>query len=89
MEIIISKAEYIAPYKIKINFKDGTKQIVDFDPFLSKSKNPEIKKYLDVDLFKTFKIIDGDLNWNDFDLIFPIYDLYTNQICKHSNSNAA
>jgi hypothetical protein len=31
---------------------------------------------LDESKFKQFLILDGNLNWNDYDLIFPIADLY-------------
>jgi hypothetical protein len=30
--------------------------------------------------FKNFKIIDGNLNWNDYDLIFPVADLHEGKI---------
>lgn len=88
MEIIIVKAEYLADHKIEISFQDGKKQIVDFGPFITTSNNPEIKKYLNVELFKLFTVVDGDLNWNDYDLIFPIYDLYTNKISIYSEDAA-
>jgi len=35
---------------------------------------------LDERKFKEFQIIDGNLNWNDYDLIFPIYDLYQGRV---------
>ena len=48
--------------------------------FLSKSFHPSISKYLDENLFRNFEIKDGNLNWNDYDLIFPVYDLYEGNI---------
>jgi len=35
-----------------------------------------IQKYLNLELFKKFEILDVDLHWNDYDLCFPSYDLY-------------
>jgi hypothetical protein len=50
--------------------------LVDFKSFLETSSHPSIKKYLDETKFKQFIILDGNLNWNDYDLIFPIADLH-------------
>jgi len=36
--------------------------------------------YLDESKFKEYKIIDGNLNWNDYDMIFPIEDLYQGRV---------
>ena len=78
--IIIKEAKYIKEYKIKITFNDNSIQLIDFYPFLSSSLNPHIRKYLDINEFKKFKINEGDLEWNDYDLCFPIADLYENKI---------
>jgi hypothetical protein len=59
---------------------DGKENLVDFKPFLSKSLHPSIKKYLDENMFSNFSLTDGNLNWNDYDLIFPLSDLYNGQI---------
>ena len=56
-----------------LTFKHTNDKLIDFDFNV-------IKKYLDETLFKQFKIVDGNLNWNDYDLIFPIYDLYQGKI---------
>ncbi len=76
----VTKVSYAEGYKIGVVFSDGKNTIVDFDAFLSASRHPEIRKYLDPELFREFKIQDGNLVWNDYDLIFPIEDLYTNDI---------
>ena len=69
-------------YSLRVSFSDGTFQIVNFHNFLEKSSHPEIRKYLKLNYFKKFKLINGDLMWGDFDLVFPICDLYKNQINK-------
>lgn len=74
--IEVIAANYIGEYAISVSFTDGTIKLVDFKPFLIKSLHPSISKYLDERLFKSFVIKDGNLNWNDYDLIFPIHDLY-------------
>lgn len=73
--VTVENAEYVTDYKIEVSFSDGLKSIVNFLPFLEKSNHPDINKYLDLKLFKEFKISEGNLNWNDFDLIFPISSL--------------
>ena len=78
--ITIISIEYIGEYKIKLSFNDNTIQLVDFFPFLNSSLNPLTRKYLTKQEFKKFKIDNGDLEWNDFDLCFPIADLYENNI---------
>ena len=76
----IEKAKYLSGYKLKLSFNDGVKKVVDFGPFLSNSLNPLINKYLDLEEFKGYELDDGDLEWNDYDLCFPVADLYENNI---------
>jgi hypothetical protein len=76
----IDSAKYLSDYVIRIKFSDGKEKLIDFKPFLSKSLHPSIKKYLDENKFSNFSLSDGNLNWNDYDLIFPISDLYNGRI---------
>lgn len=76
----IDSAKYLSDYVIRIKFSNGMEKLVDFKPFLSKSIHPSIKKYLDEKKFSDFLLTDGNLNWNDYDLIFPIADLYNGRI---------
>ena len=78
--IDIERAEYVDGYRIHLVFSDGQERVIDFEPFLTRSLNPLIRKYLDLDEFKKFTISYGDLIWNDYDLCFPIADLYEGRI---------
>lgn len=78
--IEIKTANYIGDFAIRLLFSDGTKRLVDFKPFLESSLHPSIRKYLDENNFKQFEIVDGNLNWNNYDLIFPLEDLYKGEI---------
>ncbi|MBU0600649.1 DUF2442 domain-containing protein [bacterium] len=78
--ITIKKAEYLGGYKVTLLFNDNTEQSIDFYPLLANSLNPLIRKYLDLNEFKKFKLDLGDIEWNDYDLCFPIADLYENNI---------
>lgn len=76
----IKSAKYIGDFAIRIFFNDGKNRLVDFKSFLESSLHPSIRKYLDENLFKQFDLVDGNLNWNDYDLIFPIDNLYEGRI---------
>ena len=78
--VAIEKAEYVEAHILRLTFNDGAERLVDFGHFLSQSHNPHIRKYLDPALFQRFTLADGDLFWQDYDLCFPIADLYEGQI---------
>ena len=78
--ISIKEANYIEDYKISLLFNDGKKNIVDFKNFILESQHPDIKKYQDKNLFKKFNLEYGELQWNNYDLAFPIYNLYQGNI---------
>lgn len=78
--IEIVDAQYLGDFTIGIEFNDGTYQKVDFSSFLCNAQHPSIRKYLDESLLRGFEIQHGNLNWNDYDLIFPVWDLYQGKI---------
>jgi len=79
-EINVKNARYLGDYVIRIYFNTNENKVVDFKPFLTKAVHPAIKKYIDENLFTSYKIEKGNLNWNDYDMIFPVTDLYENRI---------
>ena len=74
------EVEHLSGYKLKLRFSDGAEQIIDFKPFLKTSRNPMIRAYLSPEKFASFRIEHGDLIWNDYDLCFPVVDLYEGRI---------
>jgi len=78
--IFIKEAKYINGYKIYLKFNDGKENTLDFKDFILSSQHPEIKKYENKNLFKKFNLEYGEIEWNDYDLAFPIYDLYEGSI---------
>lgn len=78
--IEIKSAKYVGDFAIRVFFSDGCTRLVDFKTFLEASLHPSIRKYLNEDKFKSFDIVDGNLNWNNYDLIFPIDDIYQGKI---------
>lgn len=78
--IQINEAQYLSNYKIAVLFNDGRKQVIDLKDFLEKAKNPMTRKYLNKNNFKKFKIEFGDLVWGDYEMCFPIWDLYEGKV---------
>jgi hypothetical protein len=78
--IFIETAKYLVNYQIHLKFNDGKERILDFSKFILESKHPDIKKYQDIKLFKKFNLKYGEIEWNDYELVFPIYDLYQGKI---------
>jgi len=76
----ILTAKKLDGYKLSISFDDGTQQIVDFHSFLSRSVHPAIHAFLDAERFADFRIEYGELVWGDYELTFPVADLYRNRI---------
>jgi len=78
--IEIKAATYISDYVIRIVFNDGVSKNVNFKPFLESVRHPSIRQYLNKEKFKKFALIDGNLNWNQYELIFPLEELHNGQI---------
>jgi hypothetical protein len=72
----VEAAHHVRAYRLRIEFSDGKTTEVDFEPFLRAAKHPGIRRYLQPRRFKQFALTDGVLQWNDFDLVFPMADLY-------------
>jgi len=74
--ISIEDAKYVDDYKIYMKFNDGKENTVDFGEFILNASHPDIQKYHDKEMFKNFMLEHGEIEWNDYELAFPIYDLY-------------
>ena len=84
--IIIADAVYLRDYKIKIFFKDKTVKVVDFKEFLfNEYVHPIYKRYRKLSVFKKFDVIDGNLNWYDYEMIFPVEQLYAGKIFVYTH----
>jgi hypothetical protein len=78
--IEIISAVYLGDFTLRIFFNDSSNKVVDFKSFLENTMHPSIKKYLNEHIFRQFEIIEGNLNWHDYDLIFPIETLHQGKI---------
>ena len=73
-------AEYVSGYKLHLWFSDGKNHVVNFEPFLMSARNPMATQYRDLQKFKQFRIVYGNLDWNDYEMCFAIADLYNNDL---------
>jgi hypothetical protein len=80
LEII--EATYVSGHKLRLEFNDGKKRVMDFGPFLRQARNPMTTQYRQLRKFKSFHLHYGDLVWGDYQMIFPIMDLYQGTILK-------
>jgi len=78
--ISITEAHYTTGYSIQMTFNDSTVQTINFEPFLLKSVFPKVNKYLDKGKFKKFLLVEGNLNWHNSELTFPLADLHAGVI---------
>ena len=79
--ISVLKAEYLEGYKVKIFFNDKTHRTIDFVKFFSMHSHPQYDKYRNTSLFKKFKLEMGNIVWGkNWDMVFPVYNLYKGKI---------
>jgi len=79
--VSVSNAAYLDGYKLELVFNDNKKQVVDFGNFLNTHSHPQYNKYKKPENFKKFKIENGNIVWGkDWDMIFPVFDLYQGKI---------
>lgn len=81
--INIVSATQTGAFRIRLNFDDQSVQEVDFRKFITQSLHPDIQAYLEPGRFAAFRVEYGELVWGDYDLCFPMIDLYLNQIDHH------
>ena len=76
-------------YRLCPTFDDGAEQTVDFKPFLTRARHPALRAYLDPAVFSAFRIEYGELVWGDYDLCFPVIDVYRNRLEHRSHQEEA
>jgi hypothetical protein len=78
-EINVQSARHLGGCRLEITFSDGQIQNLDFEPFLQQA-HPELRKYLNEQEFVRFMVEHGNLSWNDYEMCFPIEDLYSGNL---------
>ena len=72
----MTQAKYESEYKILCTFEDGKQVLADFRSFLNNTSLRQLKQYLNMDLFRKFRVQDGSLCWEGN--VFDVYgeDIY-------------
>lgn len=81
-ELLVKDARHKKSHILEITFSDGSITNVDFAPFIFSAGHPDYEKYKSQEKFLSFDIIDGNLNWDDYTMIFPVSDLYSGKLIK-------
>lgn len=80
-KIRVSSAEYLGNNRLRILFSDGFQRDLDFGDFIRKHPHPQYNKYLIEENFLKYSIEMGNIVWgDDWDLIFPIENLYSGML---------
>ncbi|MCS6260651.1 DUF2442 domain-containing protein [Shewanella baltica] len=82
-ELSVVDAKHLTGHILEITFNNGHKEVVDFASFIFSVGHPDYEAYKNVETFLRFKIEDGNLNWDDYTMIFPVEDLYSNRVIKN------
>ncbi len=84
----VVRASHLERYRLEVTFGDGHVSIIDFGPFLRGSLNPETRQFLDEKRFKSFSLSHGNLIWGDYEMCFPVEDLYEGCISRKEPAGA-
>ncbi len=81
-ELLVKSAKHVKSHILEVLFSDGHIEYVDFAPFIFSNGHPDYETYKSEGEFLKFDLIDGNLNWDDYTMIFPVEDLYKNKLTK-------
>lgn len=85
----VVSVNHLGRYRLELTFSDGHVATIDFGPFLRGSLNPETRRFLDEKRFKSFLLTHGNLVWGDYEMCFPIEDLYEGRIDRKEPAGGA
>ncbi|MCA6058834.1 DUF2442 domain-containing protein [Thalassolituus sp. ST750PaO-4] len=79
-ELSVLKATHVTGHILEIEFSDNHVSVVDFAPFIFSDGHPDYDVYKDISRFVQFDLLDGNLSWDDYTMIFPVEHLYENKL---------
>ena len=82
--ISIISAKHTKKLILIITFDDGHSSKVDFSDFLNQTNLPDLIRYKKISNFKKYKILNGNIIWGDYEMIFPLESLYFNRLTHRS-----
>ncbi len=81
-ELSVKSAVHKKSHILEILFSDGHTECVDFSMFIFSNEHPDYVQYRNEDNFLKYQIVDGNLNWDDYTMIFPVEDLRHNKLLR-------
>ncbi len=81
-ELFVKSAKHLKSHILEIEFSNGDTKILDFAPFISSVGHPDYDRYKTEAGFLTFSVEDGNLNWDDYTMIFPVENLYLGKLVR-------
>ena len=79
--LYITKATNVGNLSIDLKFSDNTSRVVNIGDFIRRHPHPQYNMYLDERKFSRFTLDGGNVVWGkNWDMIFPIEQLYTGNI---------
>jgi hypothetical protein len=79
IEVNIVGAESVGDYRLWLTFSDNHLALIDLEPVLKRSLNPQTRQFLEAERFLSFRLEYGNLVWGDYEMCFPIEELYEGQ----------
>ncbi len=76
IEVNIVQVEPAGGYRLWLSFSDNHKTLVDLAPVLECSMNTQTRQFLDTERFLSFRLEWGNIVWGDYEMCFPIEELY-------------
>lgn len=80
LDLRVTSIEQLGSHTLKLLFNDGHVSVINFLPYITNHKNEMVTDYIDSTLFNGYKLDNGNVNWNDYDMIFSVNDLYDGKI---------
>lgn len=73
---MITKAEYMGEYRLKVWFDDGQMRLIDLKHFLETTPVKLAKPFLDLERFKEVRVEDGTVCWGDNEMDINPLSIY-------------
>jgi hypothetical protein len=76
VEVNIVQVEPAGEYRLWLTFSDKQRSLVDLAPVIKRSMNPQTRQFLNMERFLSFRLEWGNIVWGDYEMCFPIEELY-------------
>ena len=81
-ELSVKSVRHVKSHILEIEFSNGEFKILDFAPFIFSAGHPDYERYKSESGFLKYIVEDGNINWDDYTMIFPVEDLYSGKLIR-------